>query len=120
MNNREKDLRMVTLVLYNLSPIQQGIQSAHAAIEYGVYERKWKDTKARFIDWAQDYKTMIVLNGGTSFTMEQYKEELDSLGVKYTCFHEPDLNGVTTAIAFIVDYMNEPHIVKYLKHTRLA
>jgi hypothetical protein len=31
---KDLDFRMYCLVLYNISPIQQGIQSLHAALEY--------------------------------------------------------------------------------------
>ena len=99
--------RMYSLVLYNLSPIQQGIQMAHAAIEY---YRNFNDSPD-FINWVDNHKTMIVLNGGTSChienkdnyvgTMEGHIEKLLSLGVNFSSFNEPDLNYALTAISFI-------------------
>lgn len=103
------ELRMYFLVMYNLSPIQQGIQSLHACVEYS---NVFGDTQL-YKDWALKHKTVIVLNGGTSNniepgyvgSMERHMEALESIGVDYECFREPDCNNATTAISFIV---NEP------------
>lgn len=54
--------KMYFLVLYNLSPIQQGIQAGHAAVEYMLAYWHKKDCDNR----ATNDKTFIILNGGTT------------------------------------------------------
>lgn len=117
-----KELRMYGLVPYNISPIQQSIQFGHAVVEYGL---KYFDTP-EYQDWAHNWKTFIILNGGTSNhtqnryaktgntlseidsfshigSMEQHLKELMSRGIKVGEFYEPDLNDMLSAIVFIVD-----------------
>lgn len=108
--------RMYHLVLYNISPIQQGIQSYHAGIEYALIYWKTKE----FQRWAKKDKTVIVLNGGTSNkegksvydetfeitnfgSMEKHLHTLGTNDILCTPFYEPDLNNATTAIAFLAD-----------------
>lgn len=107
--------RMYNLVLYSLSPIQQGIQSYHAGIEYAL---KYGDTE-EYKQWAKKDKTIIILNGGTSNkeghsvydyssltafgTMETYYSTLFENHIPFACFYEPDLNNCTSAIAFLVN-----------------
>lgn len=98
---------MYHLVMYNISPIQQAIQSYHAGIEYAL---KYGNTED-FENWAKFDKTVIILNGGTSNsdstseyygTMEQHLIELQQNGILCGWFHEPDLNNALSAIAFLV------------------
>jgi hypothetical protein len=105
--------RMYFLTMYNISPIQQGIQCGHAQMEYAL--QYWNDPE--FQEWAKKWKTWIILNGGTSNTegyskyqKEEYwgtmdKHYLQLLANKIKCmpFYEPDLSNSLTAIAFIVD-----------------
>ena len=97
---------MYHLVMYNISPIQQGIQAYHAGIEYA--NRYFNDEDYK--QWRLIDKTVIILNGGTSHniggelgTMELHVQTLANNGVKkFAVFHEPDLNNSTAAIAFLV------------------
>lgn len=116
-NKPEKflELRMYGLVPYNLSPIQQGIQFNHAN---DIYRLENGDDK-RYIRFLQEWKTNILLNGGTSNeghlvsqgfkeelyvgTMQQHVEDLVANGIKIARFYEPDLNSMLTAIVFLVD-----------------
>lgn len=98
--------RMYHLVMYNISPIQQGIQCYHAGIEYSLSFGENQDYK----DWANIFKTVIILNGGTSNankltpgTMEKHSFELYKMGIDAAYFREPDLNDAMTALAFLVD-----------------
>ena len=106
------ELRMYGLVPYNISPIQQGIQFGHAVVEYGLHF--FNDPQ--YQDWANNWKTFIILNGGTSNhstnryqsgefwgTMEKNCQELINHNVKIAEFYEPDLNDMLSAIVFIVD-----------------
>lgn len=98
-------MKLYTFTLYQLSGIQKGIQSAHAAIEYGIGHVIGDEATAKklFKEWSKDHKTMIILNGGTTTTMDEYEEELVRRGIPYSVFHEPDLGDVKTAISFILD-----------------
>ena len=103
--------RMYFLVAYNISPIQQAIQAGHAALEYA---RKYGDDKD-FIDFVDNHKTWIILNGGTTNshralgtgillgTLNQCAEDLSDNNIRFSWFNEPDLNDALTAICLIVD-----------------
>ncbi len=105
--------RMYSLVIYQLSGIQAGIQSAHSNIEYSLEYGNDSD----YIDWAKNHKTVILLNGGTSNngkesyygydsskgTMENHLQTLRNIGVKVSPFYEPDLNYCLTSMSFVVD-----------------
>ena len=107
----EKDLekRMYFLVCGSLSPIQQAIQAGHAALEYA---HKFKDDED-FIDFVENYKTWVILNGGTTNskrelgtsqgTLNQILDDLSITNIKHSVFYEPDLNDALTAICLIVD-----------------
>jgi len=125
--------RMYFFVPYNISPIQQAIQAGHAAIEYS---RKYKDDE-EFINFADHWKTWIILNGGTTNSKgkpganyredtEPYLGSLDNLlqqiimnKVNYALFNEPDLNDALTAVCFICDervfnYKDYPDLIYYI------
>jgi len=110
--------RMYVLVNRSLSSMQKGIQAAHAMIEYAL---KYKDDK-EYLDWAQNWKTVIILDGGTSNeklvktsllkeveslnwigNMENHFSLLKEKGINIAKFYEPDINDCLTAICFIVD-----------------
>jgi hypothetical protein len=96
----ELEQRMYCLVLYNLSPIQQGIQAAHAIVEYA---NAFQNT-IEYQKWAQVNKTIIILNGGTSGTMKTNMDYLiDNQLCDFAFFKEPDLYNGITAISFLAD-----------------
>jgi hypothetical protein len=115
-NNRE--LRMMGLVPYNLSEIQKGIQFGHAVVEYGQMIKKTNKSThiSRYEDWADNWKTFIILNGGTSNhspnrykpkeeyvgSMESHLVTLKAVGVPVGVFYEPDLNDMLSGIVFVV------------------
>jgi hypothetical protein len=45
----------------------------------------------------------VILNGGTSSTMEEHAKKLKELGIKFAVFREPDLNNSLSGISFLVD-----------------
>lgn len=98
MKSKQKALRMYFFVMYNLSDIQKGIQAGHAAVEYS---RKYA-TKERFIDFADNHKTFILLSGGGSEDMLKRREELNQFDIPFSQFREPDLNNSLSALAFIL------------------
>jgi hypothetical protein len=118
------ELRMYGLVPYNISPIQQAIQFGHAVVEYGQMVKSYKTDdvlRTNFLlglynDWADNWKTFIILNGGTSNhsinryhdvefigSMEKHLQTLNEIGVINATFYEPDLNDMLSAVVFIVD-----------------
>ncbi len=115
------ELRMMGLVPYNISPIQQAIQFGHAVVEYGQNMKRLgehnQSLNKQYDDWADNWKTFIILNGGTSnHSQNRYHSEGDFTGsmekngadlianeIEIATFYEPDLNDMLSAIVFIVD-----------------
>jgi len=118
------ELRLYGLVPYNISPIQQGIQFGHAAVRYSrliekLYEKhpdsqQVTDMKNKYIDWADNWETFIILNGGTTNkelgndlqpigTLNQHMETLKRNGIPIGSMYEPDLGNQLTAVVFVVD-----------------
>jgi hypothetical protein len=104
----ELELRMYFFVPYNISEIQKGIQAGHAAIEYA---HKFGQTEL-FKEFAEKYKTWIILNGGTTRDTEfngdigslnAIEEYLEEYEIDFASFREPDLNNALTAVCFIAD-----------------
>ena len=119
-NNLE--LRMYGLVPYQLMGIQQGIQYGHATDEFALRVIKSlmgksneipKEDIELYVDWLENWKTYIVLNGGTTNnrienglyvgTLNNHRETLDKNGVFNVTFNEPDLGDQLTGVVFIVD-----------------
>lgn len=106
MKTKEKlELRMYSLTLYQLSgTIHAGIQPYHATIEAFVnFGKRYSIDEKQFKDWAKNWKTVIILNGGTTTTLGNHYDTLIDNGIKCNKFHEPDLGNILTAISFIVD-----------------
>lgn len=118
------ELRMYGLVPYNISPIQQGIQFGHAVVEYSQKMQSFKHGLLsrteyysslcnNYDNWADNWKTFIILNGGTTNSkivdnsyvgsLNNHKNTLDNMGVFNVTFNEPDLGDQLTAVVFIVD-----------------
>jgi len=106
-------LRMFHLNLYSISAIQHGIQAYHAGMEWLLKYGFDDDLR----NWLENEKTVIVLNGGTSNdegkdyyfkqeywgTLQVHREFLMQKGIKFTEFHEPDINNTLTSIGFLLD-----------------
>lgn len=91
--------RLYGLVPYNISPIQAGIQFGHALQEYN---NQYYDNDPDFDDWRNNHKTFIILNGGTSSTMETHTQTLIENDIRIGTFREPDLNNMLSGIVFVV------------------
>lgn len=141
-NTKKLEKRFYFFVPYNLSPIQQAIQAGHAALEYA---RKFKDD-AEFIDYADNWKTWVILNGGTTNSRKESVDPDDRikfLGIKdipqgtldkllrelflfstynkhiklnFSYFMEPDLNDALTAVCFVAD----ERVFNYEKYPDIA
>jgi hypothetical protein len=106
------ELRLYTFTLYQLSPIQQGIQAGHAAVELGMrcYKnqmtlRSGTDFKT-YYDWATNWKTMVCLNGGDLHELCELRSFLNSVQnpLPWVPFYESEdsLGGILTSIAIIL------------------
>lgn len=92
---------------YYLSSIQQGIQSAHCLAEMMITtEPGHKQTQLH--DWATNYKTLIVLNGGNSAQLAELFNDIQNFGVLLNLpvakFSEDEqsLNSALTCVGMIV------------------
>ena len=98
---------MYGLVPYNISEIQKAIQFGHSVVEYSLIE----EYKEQYLDWAKNWKTFIILNGGTTNntsperygTLNKHLQTLLDNNIDFSYFKEPDLGDQFTAITFIVD-----------------
>lgn len=98
---------------YYLSSLQQGLQSAHVVGELSVKSiHKGSVTKKGkiFFDWAKNHKTMVLLNGGNSQSLEELFQKLkvfekDGMHLPYVKFHEDEqsLGGALTYVGMIVE-----------------
>lgn len=105
-NSSPYHYRMYSMVLRQLTPMQKGIQSLHAVVEYGEMVKSGNiDTtvKKAYNKWAKEDKTMIVLDGGVSDDLIEATWFLSDNNIPFTVFHEPDLYGVITSICFLAD-----------------
>lgn len=91
--------RMYSFVLRQLSPIQKGVQTTHAVVEYETFYGKTEEYQT----WANVDKTLIVLDGGTYPEMMEILETLQTEGIKHSYFEEEDLNNLVTSITVIAD-----------------
>lgn len=100
------ELRMYGFVNYQLTGIQMGIQFSHALVEYSLENSHSDD----YLDWANNWKTVIVLNGGSTNnnserlgTINQILKVLIENNIICSFFNEPDLGDQLTSVVFIVD-----------------
>lgn len=103
--------RMYVLAERHLSPLDKGIQSAHAICEYYNLAKKYSKNVECFDKWSMTDKTIIVLNGGTVIDLNEtieimHQNDVDLLGI----FREIDLGDIVTAISILVDERVFDHI----------
>jgi len=102
---KKLELRMYGVIIYQLSPIQAGIQFQHAVTRYG---RQYDNELYK--DWADNWQTSIVLNGGTTNlntdrlgTINKDFIELQNQNIDCVAFYEPDLGDQMTSFCLIAD-----------------
>jgi hypothetical protein len=105
------EMRMYFFVPYNISEIQKGIQAGHAALRYA---RAFSADNPEVWDFVENHETWIILNGGTmnekrdfdgvsQGSMNQLADQLLEADIRFSYFHEPDLNDGLSALCFICD-----------------
>lgn len=104
------EYRMYGLVPYNISPIQQGIQYGHAVVDYAQTIKGLPPYERLYNKWANEDKTFIILNGGTTNTnqerlgtLNKHLATLRENGIVCQDFYEPDLGDQLTAVVFLID-----------------
>lgn len=91
-----------------LSSIQQGIQAAHVVHELFLkYPRSAENIQTHHLyGWAENHKTMILLNGGYAEALEDLHAFFESPSNPYpfTWFHEEkaSLNGALTSVGIVL------------------
>ncbi len=95
-----------------MAPLQKGLQTAHTVSNLFVkYERVLFAGKSEYRmlkQWAENYKTIIILNGGNSAELLQIYNELmllnSSLVFPFTKFEEDieSLNGALTCVSLVI------------------
>ena len=110
---KELELRMYFFVPYNISPIQQGIQSGHALGRYCLrYGRH--DSNHIVWDFLEKWETFIILNGGTTNNNRDFEsisigslnriaDDLVDNDIEFSYMIEPDLNEALSAVCVILD-----------------
>lgn len=114
-----------------LSPIQKGIQGAHAIAELGHSCMKNNPASVSYLayqEWVTQHKTLVFFNGGNSAALSELKEllqgSLDRENETYwSSFYEDEesLSSAMTAIAVLpttnvcdaVDYCREMGVKDY-------
>jgi hypothetical protein len=94
-------MRLYTFTNFYLSSIQQGIQTAHVVSELSI------KAHPLYTEWAKDHKTIIVLNGGNSKSLQDVYSKLTRLvETKYPIakFNEDEqsLNEAFTCVGIVV------------------
>jgi len=86
-----------------LSSIQQGIQAAHVI---GNMSAKYRNADSDYTKWANDHKTIILLNGGMSCNLHSIVEHFmeDDNPYDWSCFTESQeaLDGTITSVGIIL------------------
>lgn len=101
-------MRLYTFINMYLSSIQQGIQTAH--IVHELFNKYLHNNVARpyelLYDWSENHKTIIVLNGGDAFDIDNLYHFLlkDENPYPFASFHESEdaLWGVTTGVGIVL------------------
>lgn len=101
-------MRFYAFSHFMLSPIQQGIQSAHCLADMFLKYQSPTEQYFSMCEWARNHKTMIILNGGNSADLNELYLTLRTLSsefiLPFECFHEDEqsLNGAMTCVGAIV------------------
>lgn len=115
--------RMYCVVNQYIAGIHAGIQSAHAITELFLdYPQRRNNAGNLLWDWADQDKTIIVLNGGYQSSLQELCEKLKPLSSTYPwasfCEENDALNGAMTAVAVVLpEYMYNP---QYMEVTDLV
>jgi hypothetical protein len=105
-----------------LSSIQNGIQAAHVVHELFRKYQKQDALQYALHDWADNFKTMIVLNGGMTEHLVSFLELVKKSGLPFDTFNEPGIGNALTSIGVIVPERLYGHdeIIGIIEDTELS
>lgn len=106
------ELRFYTFVNYYLSPIQQGVQTGHAAVDLvrkycgnGPIDLTIKQYQVDLVEeWADNHKTFIILNGGNNASLNATLSLVEAMNFPYISFCEDErsLGGIMTTVGVLL------------------
>lgn len=105
------ELRFYSFINFYLSPIQQGIQTAHLVHEmfnkYPIYTSvgvmDTASTSFSLYDWSQDHKTIIVCNAGVDSDIQELMDEFAKHKYPFQEFREDEgLCSARTGCAIVL------------------
>ncbi len=94
---------MYVFVRTDFNLITQCVQSCHACIE---------SAKAFHLEELDDHPSVIILDIKTEAKLNNVKNYLSSVGVKFVSFHEPDRDNELTSIATEPIFENRRRLFK--------
>lgn len=113
MSNTNQNYRLYCLTNMYLSSLQKGLQTAHVVSDLAVSAQMDSEVNEVFTAWASNDRTIIILNGGNSASLERWEQFLRTFCSRWpwAAFREDEqsLNGAITAVGVIVPesvYMN--------------
>lgn len=110
-------MKLFSFINYYLSSIQQGIQTMHAALDMAVKYRELNSNIGAvlmpvdyFWQWAEEEKTVVLLNGGNHEDLRNFKAKLGAreatgeMRYPWGYFYEDkaSMNGMLTCVAIIL------------------
>ena len=116
------ELRFYAFTNFYMSSIQHGIQTGHASVDLvQKYRREYEDAansdydymkstrlhlaisnRRTVDDWADNYKTYIILNGGQDSDINQAYELVSKTGFPFIDFREPGLGNIRTVVGILL------------------
>lgn len=111
MKYEGQELRLYSFVNHYLASggPHAGIQTGHAAVDLTrKYTNAFADVSPNdvemIVEWADNHKTFIVLNGGMHVEMLRVKKLVEESGFPFSVFHESEeaLNGIMTTVAVVL------------------
>lgn len=101
-------MRLYSFVNYYISPLQQGLQTAHVVAElFNDYTLCGPFEILR--EWSEDHKTIVILKGGNSKDLLDlfyiFNDENNDYPFAQFCEDEQSLNGACTAVGIVLPPM---------------
>lgn len=98
--------RLYSLTNQYLSSLQKGLQTAHLVSDLALDAQMDSEVDRVFSAWASEDRTIIILNGGNSASLERWEQFLREYCQRWpwAVFREDQqsLNGAITAVGVIV------------------
>jgi hypothetical protein len=102
------ETRCYTWTIFQLNPIQQGIQAGHAAVELVTQHVGGNDVRKHNLvrNWATQHKTLICYSGGDVASLKEFIQFVasDENPYPWSTFTESEdfLAGITTSVAMVL------------------